>query len=65
MLEGVNDVVLTPGFHSTPHPVGSGGVELEYYSKLSHFSVGMNVDAVYAIGFDLSVNASAFLKYTL
>ncbi len=65
LLEGVNDVVLTEGYHSTPHPVGSGGLELEYYSKLSHFSVGLNADAVYAIGFDLSLNASAFLKYTL
>jgi len=65
LLEGVNDVVLTEGLHGKPHPVGSGGVELEYYSKLSHFSVGLNIDAMYAIGFDLSVNASAFLKYTL
>ncbi len=58
-----------PGFHSyednrNPHPVAGAGVEIEYYSKLSHFSVGLNIDALYALGLDLGLNATGFLKYT-
>jgi len=58
-----------PGYHSydgnrNPHPVVSAGLEVEYYSKLSHFSVGINADAFYAIGMDLGLNATGFLKYT-
>ena len=58
-----------PGYHSyegnrNPHPVAGAGVEVEYYSKLSHFSVGLNIDALYALGMDLGLNATGFLKYT-
>jgi hypothetical protein len=53
-----------PAYHTTPHPVVMGGPTFEYYTKLSHFSVGADVDAFYAINFDLGANFSAYLKYT-
>lgn len=53
-----------PGYHGSPHPVVVGGPTFEYYTKLSHFSVGMNVDAFYAIGFDLGMNITGDMKYT-
>jgi len=53
-----------PGYHSTPHPVVMGGPTLEYYTKLSHFSIGLDVDAFYAIGFDLGASTTGYLKYT-
>ena len=52
------------GYHSTPHPLVMGGPTVEYYTKLSHFSVGLDVDAFYAIGFDLGTNVTGYLKYT-
>ncbi|MBO84031.1 MAG: hypothetical protein CL927_01625 [Deltaproteobacteria bacterium] len=51
-------------YHSTPHPLVMGGPTIEYYTKLSHFSVGLDVDAFYAIGFDLGANVTGYLKYT-
>jgi hypothetical protein len=57
---GVSD----PGYHGTPHPMGIGGPTIEYYTKLSHFSVGAEADVFYAVGFDLGLNATGFLKYT-
>ncbi len=52
------------GYHDTPHPLVMGGPTVEYYTKLSHFSVGLDVDAFYAIGFDLGTNVTGYLKYT-
>ena len=40
------------------------GPTFEYYTKLSHFSVGVDVDVVYGIGWDLGLNATGALKYT-
>ena len=53
-----------PGFHGPPHPVVIGGPNLEYYTKLSHFSLGLDVDAFYAIGFDLGASVTGNMKYT-
>jgi len=53
-----------PGYHSAPHPLAMGGPTLEYYTKLSHFSAGLDVDVFYAIGFDLGANVTGYLKYT-
>jgi hypothetical protein len=50
--------------HSSPHPLGMGGLTFEYYTKLAHFSVGLDVDATYALGFDLGVSGNGYLKYT-
>jgi len=53
-----------PGYHGVWHVVGMGGPCLEYYTKLNHFSVGLDADFVYAIDFDLGMNVTAALKYT-
>ena len=53
-----------PGYHTSPHPVVMGGPTFEYYTKLSHFSVGADVDAFYGIGFDLGVSFTGAMKYT-
>lgn len=53
-----------PGFHTGIHPLGTGGPTIEYYSKLSHFSIGADVDFFYAVGFDLGTNMTGYLKYT-
>lgn len=53
-----------PGYHSSPHPVAMGGPTFEYYTKLSHFSAGLDADVFYAIGFDLGANVTGYLKYT-
>jgi hypothetical protein len=52
------------GYHDGPHPVVMGGPTIEYYTKLSHFSVGMDGDAFYAIGFDLGAIITGYLQYT-
>ncbi len=51
-------------YHDAPHPVGIFGPSIEYYTKLSHFSVGGDIDAFYAVGFDLGANVTGYLKYT-
>jgi hypothetical protein len=55
---------VDPGLHNTIHPVFGGGPTIEYYTKLSHFSVGADVDVFYGIGWDLGLNAAGYLKYT-
>ena len=53
-----------PGYHGSIKPIVLFGPTFEYYSKLSHFSVGLDADIFYGIGFDLGVNATGYLKYT-
>ena len=53
-----------PGYHGAPHPVVMGGPTFEYYTKLSHFSVGLDADVFYAINFDLGASITGNLKYT-
>jgi hypothetical protein len=53
-----------PGVHSRPHFPVFAGPTLEYYTKLSHFSIGLDTDVTYAIGFDLGFNALGYMKYT-
>ncbi len=55
---------VDPGLHNSPKPVLFGGPTIEYYTKLSHFSVGVDIDVFYGIGWDLGVNGTAALKYT-
>ncbi len=61
---GLNWQGNRPAVHDTPHPVVLGGPTLEYYTKLSHFSAGIDADIFYAVGFDLGVSATGTLKYT-
>lgn len=53
-----------PGYHNAPKPLIVAGPTLEYYTKLSHFSVGLDADVFYGIGWDLGMSASGYLKYT-
>ena len=55
---------VDPGYHGAFKPVGFGGFTAEYYSKLSHFSIGGDADVFYAVGFDLGFNATFYMKYT-
>lgn len=46
-------------------PVILVGPTIEYYTKLSHFSVGADIDAQYVIGLnDLGIVPKGYLKYT-
>jgi hypothetical protein len=53
-----------PSVHESPHPMVGFGPTVEYYTKLSHFSIGADVDVFYALGFDLGLFGSGYLKYT-
>lgn len=70
-VEGYTDTVVngywggaTSNVHNGLLPVVGGGPTLEYYTKLSHFSVGVDADITYVIGFDLAVSPYGYLKYT-
>jgi hypothetical protein len=58
------DNLADPGYHDVWHVVGMGGPCIEYYTKLNHFSIGLDADVTYAIDFDLGLNVTAALKYT-
>lgn len=53
-----------PTVHEQPHFPVFAGPTFEYYTKLSHFSIGVDTDVNYTIGFDLGFNAIGFMKYT-
>ena len=53
-----------PAVHDSPHPMFGGGPTFEYYTKLSHFSIGADVNGFYALGLDLGLSATGYLKYT-
>jgi hypothetical protein len=50
--------------HEGPLPVVYGGPSIEYYTKLSHFSVGIEADVAFVIGLDLGITPTGYLKYT-
>ncbi|MBX2801376.1 MAG: adventurous gliding motility protein CglE [Myxococcales bacterium] len=50
--------------HEGVKPTFMGGPTFEYYTKLSHFSLGVDVDIVYILDLDLGVYPSGYLKYT-
>lgn len=50
--------------HHGALPMFVGGPTIEYYTKLSHFSVGVDVDVQYVLNLDLGVSPNAWLKYT-
>jgi hypothetical protein len=52
------------GYHSSPHPLVMLGPTFEYYTKMSHFSVGVDIDAMYVINFDFGLSMTGVLKYT-
>ena len=63
-----NDLEAYYGFvspvHAGPLPIAVAGPTLEYYTKLSHFSVGTDVDVLIPIGFDLGLSINGYMKYT-
>ena len=56
------------GYQSTVHqgvkPVGIGGLTFEYYTKLSHFSIGFDADFMFAVNVGPGASTSGFFKYT-
>ena len=53
-----------PAIHEQPHPVFGGGPTIEYYTKLSHFSIGADLDITYALGIDLGFTGAGYFKYS-
>lgn len=53
-----------PTVHERPLPVVYAGPTFEYYTKLSHFSLGIDIDAMFAIGMDLGIVGTGYFKYT-
>lgn len=53
-----------PKVHSGPKPTIYVGPTFEYYTKLSHFSIGADIDFVYTIGLDMGLKATGYFKYT-
>ena len=64
VVEGAWGLSEDFGYHDVPHPMVLGGPTFEYYTKLAHFSVGIDADVFYAIGFDLGASVAGNLKYT-
>lgn len=62
--EVLNEFEVDPQMHGAIKPVVFAGPTFEYYTKLSHLSIGVDADVVYGIGWDLGLNATASLKYT-
>ena len=65
------DTVILPGWglaespnHRKVYPIVGLGPTFEYYTKLSHFSVGADAIISYAIGLDLGATFGGYLKYT-
>ena len=60
----VTEFGTDPGWHSGVKPVFLFGPTFEYYSKLSHFSVGIDTDVFFGINWDYGINATGYFKYT-
>lgn len=61
----VSAVGVDAAIHRGPNPTVRGGFTMEYYTKLSHFSVGADIDAVYLVGtLGLGLQPTGYLKYT-
>lgn len=50
--------------HERSHAAIYVGPTFEYYTKLSHFSLGLDVDFLYIFGLDLGMMATGYLKYS-
>lgn len=62
--EVLSEFGVDPGLHNAFKPMVLGGPNIEYYTKLAHFSVGLDADVFYGIGWDLGYNVAGNLKYT-
>lgn len=63
----VNEVIpewgVDPGVHGRPQFYGQVGPTIEYYTKLSHFSIGGDI-AIIAGTFDIGGTGTGWFKYT-
>ena len=50
--------------HQGVKPVGMGGLTFEYYTKLSHFSIGLDADFIFVVGVGAGANTNGYFKYT-
>lgn len=53
-----------PPAHERPHPMAFVGPTIEYYTKLSHFSIGADIDVAYQLDFGVNLSGVGFFKYT-
>lgn len=53
-----------PAVHQGPKPVIYAGPTIEYYTKLSHFSLGLDADFIVPIGLDFGMKITGYFKYT-
>jgi len=53
-----------PGYHNAFHVLALGGPTFEYYTKLAHFSIGVDADFFYGVGWGMGWDGSGYLKYT-
>lgn len=60
----VPDWGVDPGLYNSVKLMIYAGPTLEYYTKLSHFSLGIDVNFMYVLGFDYGIRASGFFKYS-
>lgn len=64
VVAGSWGLASAPTYHTAPHPIVQAGPTFEYYTKLSHFSVGLDANVSYALQFDLGANVTGYMKYT-
>jgi hypothetical protein len=61
-------IASDPNFLSSAHqgmkPTGLGGLTFEYYTKLSHFSIGLDADFMFVVGIGPGANTNGYFKYT-
>ena len=50
--------------HQGVKTVGMGGLTFEYYTKLSHFSIGLDADFIFVVGVGAGANTNGYFKYT-
>lgn len=64
VVDSWGGIAVRPAVHESVLPAIYVGPTLEYYTKLSHFSMGIDVDFLYVIGLDFGLSATGYLKYT-
>ncbi len=55
---------FNPKVHQGAKPMIYVGPTIEYYTKLSHFSFGADIDFIYVIGLDYGLAITGYFKYT-
>ncbi len=69
-IDEYNEVVIpawgvASAVNGAPLPMVLGAPTIEYYTKLSHFSIGVDAEAVFLIGPNaLGLTPSGYMKYT-